>query len=140
MLRCDSNGFRYGNVESSWWNERSLQTRQHFDANETEKEYVESVVRSESCLEGEASAPLYRRVLGIPCPGYATCDRGQLEDTCRVILVQGRVSVWHGAFKLAYSLKCGTLKRCKFIPRVIDLLTDLKNKSSMIFTIHSNLT
>ena len=56
MLRCDSNGFQNGDDKSSWWDERCLQERQHSDAqvsNGTEKEYVESVVKSESYLEDE---------------------------------------------------------------------------------------
>jgi len=58
MRRCDGNNFRYSDDESSWWNERCLQARLHSDAqvsNWTEKDCVESVVESESYLEGEAS-------------------------------------------------------------------------------------
>jgi hypothetical protein len=68
MLQCDGNGFWYDGVESLRWNERCLQACQHSDAqvsNGTEKKCVESVVKSESSFEGEASSPLYRSVLGI---------------------------------------------------------------------------
>ena len=44
----------------------------HSDAqvsNGTEKECIESVVKSESYLEGEASSPLYRRALVITVSG-----------------------------------------------------------------------
>ena len=68
MLRCDSDDFQYDDDESSRWNERCLQAHLHSDAqvsNETEKECAVSVVKNESYLEGEASSPLYRRVLVI---------------------------------------------------------------------------
>jgi len=58
MLWCDGNDFRYGGDEFSRWNERCMQARLHSDAqvsNWTEKDCVESVVESESYLEGEAS-------------------------------------------------------------------------------------
>lgn len=43
-----------GGDGSSWWDERCLQACKHSNAqvnNETEKEYVESIVKSESNLE-----------------------------------------------------------------------------------------
>jgi len=57
---------RYDGDESSRWDERCLQACYHSNAqvsNGNEKDSVESIVKSESYLEGEAISPLYRCAL-----------------------------------------------------------------------------
>jgi hypothetical protein len=71
-------------------------------------------MKSDVYLEGEASSPLYRRALVITVSGLCGVRLETEEDTGRVILAQGRTSVWHGACKLTCSFRREALRRCKF--------------------------
>jgi len=68
-------------------------------------------VESDVYLESEASSPLYKRVLVITVSGLCGIWLGTKEDTCRVILVQRRASLWYGLFKLACSFRRRALRQ-----------------------------